>query len=151
MSTFSSLLMLNRMHVVSTWGMSCLHPAFMRALSPVPYRPAVPVRHAQEWSNLWRRPNLWCPPIFRQSLAAEISAPRPLIKKTVKEKVGQAGLLFKTPPPRTSRAWPLWRFIAEGRSTSKWHACWKGAGEGGVQEDSLRAVTASGYARTRGG
>ncbi len=61
------------------------------------------------------------------------------------EEVGQAGLLFKTRPPRTSWAWPLWRFIADGWSTLKWLA-WLRRGEGGC-EDRLRAVTASGYPR----
>jgi hypothetical protein len=38
--------------------MSTPGPAFMGELSPVPYRLLVPARHAQKWSNLWRRPNL---------------------------------------------------------------------------------------------
>ncbi len=43
-SMFASLLMLNRVHVVSKWGMSSPGPAFMGELSPVPgylYRPAM--------------------------------------------------------------------------------------------------------------
>ncbi len=63
-STFSSLLMLNRVHVVSKWGMSSLRPAFMRALFPIPYRPAVPVRHAQKCSKPWRLQKSWRPPPF---------------------------------------------------------------------------------------
>ncbi len=53
---------LNRIHVDSKWGMvpQCL--AFMGRLSPVLYQLLVPARHASKWSNLWHRPNLWCPP-----------------------------------------------------------------------------------------
>ncbi len=60
MSTFSSLLMLNRVHVDSKWGMVPQRPAFMGGLSSH----TVPARHSQRWSNLWRRPNTWRPPGF---------------------------------------------------------------------------------------
>ena len=51
MSTFSSLLMLNHVHVVSKRGMSPPCPAFMGGLSPVPCRLLVLARHAQKWSK----------------------------------------------------------------------------------------------------
>ncbi len=62
MSTFSSLLMLNRVNGVSKWGMSSPSPAFMDRFSSLLYRLLVPARHAQKWLNLWRRPSLWHPP-----------------------------------------------------------------------------------------
>ncbi len=45
MSTFSSSLMWWISHVVSKWGGSCCHPAFMGGLSPVLYRLFVLARH----------------------------------------------------------------------------------------------------------
>jgi hypothetical protein len=87
------------------------------------------------------------PPDFRQSLGAEISAPRPVIKKTVKEKVGQAGLLFKARTPRTSWAGRCGDSSLKGRAHQN---AWLEEGEGGC-EDRLRAVTASGYAPGGGG
>jgi hypothetical protein len=58
MSTFSSLLMLNCVHVVSKSGMSPPCPAFMGGLSSVPCRLLVPARHAQKWSKTRRRQKL---------------------------------------------------------------------------------------------
>jgi hypothetical protein len=58
MSTFSSLLMLNCVHVVSKSGMSPPCPAFMGGLSSVPCRLLVPARHAQKWSKTRRPPEI---------------------------------------------------------------------------------------------
>ncbi len=66
-------------------------------------------------------------PNFHQSLAAKISAPRP--KKTVKDKDGQAGLLFKT-PPRASRPRPSWKSNARRAGDTSWYRP-AGGGQGG--------------------
>jgi hypothetical protein len=62
MSTFSSSLMWWISHVVSKWGGSSCHNAFMGGLSPVLYRLFVPARHAKKWPNSMRQPKVWLPP-----------------------------------------------------------------------------------------
>ncbi len=74
----------NRVHVDFKWGMVPQCPAFMGGLSPILYRLLVPARHASKWSNIWRRPNLWClPEISLVSVKPKqsISAHRCPIKK----------------------------------------------------------------------
>jgi hypothetical protein len=80
MNTFSFLLMLNCVHVVSKRGMSPPCPAFMGGLSPVPCRLLVAARHAQKWSKTRRRPKTRrlpeIPLISVQTIAVSISAYR---------------------------------------------------------------------------
>ncbi len=62
MSTFSSLSMLNLVHVVSKWGMVLQCPAFMGGPSSLNVPAAGTGPPCSKWSNLWRRPNTWPPP-----------------------------------------------------------------------------------------
>ncbi len=83
------------------------------ACTGLPWSKMVQIHAAAE-----NQASAWLSSIFRDKNLCSYT----FNQKTIKKKVGQAGLLFKMRPPRTSWAWPLWRFIAEGRSTSKWHA-----------------------------
>ncbi len=59
MSTFSSLLRLNLLHVVSKWGMAPQCPAFMGRLSSCTVPAVCTGPQCSKWSNLWRRSNTW--------------------------------------------------------------------------------------------
>ncbi len=60
----SSSLMWWITHVVSKWGVSSSHLAFMGGLSPVLYRLLVPACHAKKWSKSTRQPKIRRPPGF---------------------------------------------------------------------------------------
>ncbi len=59
MSTFSSLLMLNHVHVVSKWRMVLQCSAFMGGISSCTVPAVCTSLPCSKWSNLWRRPNTW--------------------------------------------------------------------------------------------
>ena len=126
--------------------MGCLRAAFMRSLSPVPYRllyrPAVP-RNGQNPRGNQKSGGCLIFPNFRQSSGAKISAPRPLIKKPKKRKLVRLASSLKRAPlkPRGRGHCGDSSLMGGAHQNDITSLAEKG---GGGCEGRLRAVTASG-------